>query len=121
MLVQVEKELMHYLNYNMEIKEIINKEGKYHILFMELYGGGREKQFYEAIAKHLFPEYIERKIISSGWHSSHHEIIFGKNNINAKVIFDEYDCITLESTDTNCTNDMLKSWAEQLCKALNKD
>jgi hypothetical protein len=87
-----------------------NTKHKFEFLLIDAFGGGWQKKIYEIIAIHIYPELLEIKTNQAGWHASHTEIIFKKFNITAKIIFDEYDTITIVSDDAKSSIEIIEHW-----------
>jgi hypothetical protein len=104
----------------MGYNQIRNSNHKYEFMLTDVFGGGWQQKIFEIIAIHIYPEFIEQKVIKAGWHNSQTEISFKKFNIVTRVIFDEVDTITIVSDDDKITFDIVENWVRLIDDELGK-
>ena len=101
-----------------EIREFVNNKGECKIFFKHIFGGGWARDIEKIISDSIKPQKIEKKLNAIGWHGGDDiEITFEKDSMIIKVIFDEYDSISLRVISKKFDKKRVLEWAEMIaCK-----
>ncbi|MGS4346457.1 hypothetical protein ACKUSY_12855 [Myroides odoratus] len=103
------------------LRELINKENEFQIIFTEISGGGWLNDLVEIIKLKLYPSKIEKNITSISWEDIEAEILIYKDNINAKFEIDDIGNISLVHKETSEeVKQKLRDWAMIVAKEVEK-
>ncbi|WP_230848047.1 hypothetical protein [Myroides odoratus] len=103
------------------LRELINKENEFQIIFTEISGGGWLNDLVEIIKLKLQPSKIGKKNKSVSWDDIEAEILIYKDNINAKFEIDDIGNISLVHKETSEeVKQKLRDWAMIVAKEVEK-